>query len=519
MKRTKKVIASMLSVAMIASMAACTVSADASDFDGTLNVGIPGDPADLGPFSTMSVGRMYTLETVYEYLGCFEEMGGDYVGWLASDIEVSDDALTVVVTIYDYITDAAGNNITSSDVKWVFDSAIEANCSIQLGYVDSVDIIDDYTVQFNMNSAIVNGWQNVLSSVPIISQATYEANEDTFAVAPITTSAYTVTDFIAGSTLSLELRDDYWQTDDSLNPVKHNVDAIEFDVIADSSQMAIALETGAIEVAEGMSTSEVERFMEGGESSEGYTTFNALGTMVYSLLFNCSDENGVFAGNDTLRQAIAYAIDVDAILEGILNGGGVKCTTWGGYEADDFNPDWVDSYYEYDVEKAQELLTEAGYSAGELTLRMEFTSDSILSSIGEMIQAYLGAIGVNVELNSVDSGLFDSTKYDDTEWDLLLDTIGGENLALLSKSYNSVDKSYLNISFANDSTLQELAETIVNSSTHTEEICQEWVEYMNEKLYAYGLFNVYSYVATKDFVTDVTFTTRAALYPGDTVIG
>ena len=533
----KKTIAILLALAMMLSMAACGGGASSSAaatsgstaatqgtpaapaaFDGCLNIGIPGDPADLSPFSTMSVGRMYTLESIYEYLAIYEEKDGAFVGQLAKDIDVSDDALTVVVTLYDYIKDAAGNAITADDVVFCYNKAVEANCSISLGYMDSVEKVDDYTVQFNLNNQVVDGWQGVLSGVPIISQTAYEASDDGFLMKPVTTSAYQVTEFITGSTLKLQRRDDYWQTDESLCPIKHNVEAIQFDVIMDSAQMAIALETGTIEIAEGISSTEVERFMEGGEDADNFTVFNTLDNRTYCLLFNCNDDVGVFAGKKELRQAIAYAIDVPGIITAILNGGATQQTTWGSYTADDFDPSWVDSYYDYNLDKAKELMKEAGVAEGELTLRMACTNNKVLSSSLELIQAYLMQIGINTEINVVDAGLFDSIKYDKDEWDLLLDTIGGKNIALLSKSMNSVDKSYLNVCFVNDPKMQSMAETILMTPTHTAENVKEWVEYMNEQMYAYGMFNVFSYVAASNSIESITWTSRACVYPGDVVI-
>lgn len=540
----KKLIAILLVLMMILSLTACKSTTDstsntsststdnsaganpttganttsASDFDGCLNVGIPGDPADLSPFSTMSVGRMYVMETVYEFLGVYKEKNGDFVGQLAKTIDVSDDALTVTVTLYDNITDSAGNKITADDVLFSYNTAIEKKTSVQLGYVDNIEKKDDYTVIFHMNSAIVQGWQAVMSAIPIVSQKAYEANPDGFALNPVTTSAYKVSSFTAGSSLKLDLRDDYWQTDDNALAIQHNVDSIEFDVILDSAQMAIALETGAIDVAEGMATADTARFMEGGEDADNYSVFTTDDTRSYCLLFNCDETQGVFANNKELRQAIAYAIDAQGLLDAVLNGGGVLESTWGGASADDFDPSWVSDYYSYNVDKAKELLKEAGYKEGELTLRLACTNDKTISSSLELIQSYLMAIGINSTINVVDSGLFDTVKYDPSEWDILMDSIGGADVALVSKNLDTTGKSYINVCFVKDDTLQNLVQTIMAVPTHTSENVKKYVDYINDQVYAYGLFNKNSYIVAPKFVDSITFTSRSCIYPGDTVV-
>ena len=75
------------------------------------------------------------------------------------------------------------------------------------------------------------------------------------------------------------------------------------------------------------------------------------------------------------------------------------------------------------------------------------------------------------------------------------------------------DKSYLNVCFVNDPKMQSMAETILMTPTHTAENVKEWVEYMNEQMYAYGMFNVFSYVAASNSIESITWTFRACVYP------
>ena len=62
-----------------------------------------------------------------------------------------------------------------------------------------------------MTQNIVGTFETLLKHTFVISKAAYEASEDGFATSIVSTSPYQVTDFVAGSTLTFELRDDYWQ--------------------------------------------------------------------------------------------------------------------------------------------------------------------------------------------------------------------------------------------------------------------------------------------------------------------
>ncbi|NJO08120.1 MAG: hypothetical protein HC876_22860 [Chloroflexaceae bacterium] len=121
-----------------------------------------------------------------------------------------------------------------------------------------------------------------------------------------------------------------------------------------------------------------------------------------------------------MRQAIAHAIDREAILEGFYSGVGTI--------ADDFLPDglaWARPddivRYEYDPERARELLAEAGYPDGFSTMTLPDGSEAPLElwympvsrpyyptpqPVAEVYATYLADIGIEVELKTEDWGVY-----------------------------------------------------------------------------------------------------------------
>jgi peptide/nickel transport system substrate-binding protein len=104
----------------------------------------------------------------------------------------------------------------------------------------------------------------------------------------------------------------------------------------------------------------------------------------------------------TVRRAIQHAVDVDSILEGAYSNTteksyGIICPGLIGQRQ-------ATTYYQYDPQKARELLAEAGVTGLELTLRTLNVQERMLAA--QIIQANLGAIGISVKVIPLDSGPF-----------------------------------------------------------------------------------------------------------------
>jgi peptide/nickel transport system substrate-binding protein len=104
----------------------------------------------------------------------------------------------------------------------------------------------------------------------------------------------------------------------------------------------------------------------------------------------------------TVRRAIQHAVDVESILQGAYSGTttrsyGIICPGLIGKR---------DStrYYQYDPQKARDLLAEAGITGLDLTLRTLNTQERMLAA--QIIQANLAGIGINVRVLPLDSGPF-----------------------------------------------------------------------------------------------------------------
>jgi peptide/nickel transport system substrate-binding protein len=107
--------------------------------------------------------------------------------------------------------------------------------------------------------------------------------------------------------------------------------------------------------------------------------------------------------NQKLRQAVSCAIDKESIISIVLDGRGKSQTSVLNRGAWSFlDNDKVKGGYTYDVPRAKNLLAEAGYKPGALTVELYSATDDPYKTIAPIIQANLKDIGINVAIKSMD---------------------------------------------------------------------------------------------------------------------
>lgn len=471
-------------------------------------VAIAADPGDLGPFVGMSMGRIAVLNTVYEFL-----IAGD-TNVIAESFEANADGTSAVVTVRNNVKDSAGNAIKAADVAYCYTTAMAAGTLRPLGDVETVTATGDYTVEFKFKKAL-NGKdiEDVIAECPIVSKTAYEASADKFATKPITTSAYVVTQNVPGSTLTLVKNPGYWQTDASLKSpfAATNIEKIVFQVITEASQHSVALETGAVDISGSVAGSDVARFANNPD-------FNW--TIVLDNLTQCLNFNGSKGGPFTsleLRQAVAYAIDNDAVGKAATGENGYAVShTIGNRNFNGYLEKWDSQpYYPVDVTKAKELFAASGATTG-MTARLLCMGDPKTSLVAQVIQSELAAIGITVEINSVEQAVYNTLKYDATAWDLLLDQAAGGDqvyspwlLLYAADRYNGTTSNWFD-----DPQLQTLLAAASAPDGQTEANLDAFVNYDREHVYALGMCSWQNNFVSVKGVTKVFTDARNQIIPG-----
>lgn len=500
-----------------------TAAADWSDHvvDGktVIKVGIESDPGTLDPFTTGSAnGKNATIKScVYQYLGMIQGVGGPLVGELAKAWTQVGPA-TYEIELYDYIRDSAGNAITADDVVFCYTTAKETRAINNAKDIVAIEKIDDYKVKLQLSADQVTIFERIMQSIPVVSQKSYEESGDNMAANLITSGPYKVIEWVPGSSLVIEKVEDYWQTPEiaatDINQ-SANVDRIEFYVTKEASQMSVNLETGNYDMVYNLSSTEAKRFFADGESGAKFNLYTSLNNLTQTMFLNSSAKSPL-GGSKELRQAVLYAIDAQAVMDGASSGYGVVCKTFGSDRLGDFQAQWNDEpYYEYDPDKAMELLKASGVDTGTLSLRIVTNGTTMRNRIAQIVQGYLLAVGIKSEILPYDDTLFNTYKNENDQWDLLLDNCGTSDLLMgMWRTKLSINCCSNGTAFMLQSEeLESLLQAAASVETNSPETVNALHQYVKDGAYVYGLYNNLAFTVTTQVCTDVAFNSTPWMLP------
>jgi peptide/nickel transport system substrate-binding protein len=399
-----------------------------------VKVGCMNTITSVSPFIATNPFHMAVCGQVYMYLAQRPEFGSNKLeGVIAKSWKKVDD-LTYNFTIYDYIYDTAGNHFTASDVAFCIEQSKKGGIS-GANYVKSFAKIDDYNFTLTLTTAAVGTFETVMESIYMVTQKSFEASPDGMATDPVGTTQYVCTKYVGGSEIILEKTDKFWQKK-ALTPKAYqaNVDIIDFVYLTEITQMQLALMQDTIQMAIQVDNSLVPDFK---DSKTLKTVAQPLGINRF-LIFNMS-EKGPFRDNLALRQAVCYAIDNESMKIGSAGGyakipGDVGIPSTIGY-----NSKWQKKdYFAYNPEKAKQLLAQAGYKPGQLSLTLMSNALTVVKSYFEVMASNLQAIGINAKVNAYESTIYGNYQRDVSQgmWDVTLgQTVFGPVYQINSWSY------------------------------------------------------------------------------------
>ena len=331
---------------------------------------------------------------IYEGLYGMDEAKGDYYKLLAEDVAFSDDNLTYTVKLREGVKFQNGDEMKASDVVFSYKRAMEgATLTYLTAPIESVEAVDDYTVDINLKYAF-SPIAHTLFNVKIVSEKEVTEQGEAFGTIPnkAGTGAYYVSEYDVSSGAKLEAFEDYWQGAPS---IKH----IDYRYIADQSAAVVAFENGELDYYDNASLTDWDALKKAaGEENSALIKGNNV--MWMGINYASND----VLGNDLVREAMFYAINKEDInvavcdsLENVTN----------QYMPSEYVPTSPSSgfeTYDYDPDKARELLKEAGYpdgvDAGTILTGGDSTSNNV--KMAQVLQANLAEVGIKVEVKSMD---------------------------------------------------------------------------------------------------------------------
>lgn len=353
----------------------------------------------------------------------------DVMPWLAESYEIVNNT-TWKIKIGDNIKFQNGKILTAKSVKESLERTIELNSRARLTLkIENIEVDENSIVitTTEENPTLINDLCDPFSSIIDVN-----SSED-IDVSPIGTGPFMVEEFNHSGASYFKKNNDYWGGEVKLNSIKVLP-------IGDADTLAMALQSGEIDVAQGLSYSMINLF----ESDSNYKISSVDTSRAILMYFN---ENNDKLSNGNLRKAINMLIDKNLYSNSILNG---QATPAIGVFPSSTNYSLENSYISYDKDMALEILKNEGYidSNNDGILDKDginlsfnlvtYSSRAELSSIAQAIQDDLKNVGIEVKIEISDnitdilsSGNFDLALYSNI-------TSGtGDSLAYLNNVFRS----------------------------------------------------------------------------------
>ncbi|MBU2868405.1 ABC transporter substrate-binding protein [Pacificibacter marinus] len=307
---------------------------------------------------------------------------------LLTDWGFSDDKTKLTMTVREGVKWHNGDDFTPEDVIWSLERAANPDTGNPMQFVWSK--IGNFTVNGNVITADVLSfepalfkWMAFLTAFILPKKYYEEVGTEGFEKAPIGTGPYMVDAFEQGAYVRLKAFADYWGGAPEFETV-----TVKF--VTDAASRVAEIESGNSDVTSNMPYEEYDRLIaKDGLSGEAIPVTD-IGMIFLNDIDVMLDKN--------VRLAAHHAIDKQLIIDRLLRGYGVPLATLEapGYAAYD------DSItFDYDVEKAKELLAASGYSTDNPVTFTIQTTRGFKPKDYEMIQAIVGMwrkVGIEAEI-------------------------------------------------------------------------------------------------------------------------
>ena len=450
-------------------LAGCSAGGSGSGKEQTLTVGLFTEMnGDFSPMYYQTVNDHNVVNLVYQGLLAYDK-DANLVPELAEELPtVSDDGTTMTFKLKKGVKFSDGSKFTSKDVKATFSvmadpsytGRFSSNVDFLNGYseyhdgdakdVSGIETPDDYTVVFHMAKPKIDaestlGIQKICSAKTLKYKKGKTSNVEKNNSNPIGTGPYKLKSFSKTEGASLDRNENFEAKDGEYQISKIMIKK------TDTSTEVKELENGTVDyIPDVIEANKIKSVQKNKSLSvDSYPSDRESFIIFNSYAGACSDV--------VVRKAIGYGFNAQEYIDNYyqIDGMAYKPGTFGNPVSLNNgkmirNEEKVDgvTYYDYDVEKANQILEDAGYTLAEdgyrykdgekLTVRFLANKDKdSLDSLIPVLQKCLNAIGIDFKANTVEFNTVINTVQDDAQTD-------SWDATYLGFSYGSPDDTGIN---------------------------------------------------------------------------
>jgi peptide/nickel transport system substrate-binding protein len=369
---------------------------------GTLTIGMSAGniPYPNTPPNEGYEGFRFVGNNIYDALTAFDLDQADEVPpvipGLAERWELAEDELTWTFYLREGVTFHDGTPFNAEAVKFAFDRITDQDFEYfdanlygasrtYTQEIESYRVIDDYTFEIKTArpfSFFAEDMAHIYMPSPTAVQTHGNAEYINHASG---TGPFKVTRYIDGEVLELEANEDYWGG-------RPKLDNLILRPFPEPSSRLAALLSGDIDWAEVPPPDALAQLYD-----QNYNVL--LHPYPHAIVLPVNHRQAPF-DDLRVRQALQYAIDRESMCESLLNGACIPAYQYVTEESPWYNTE-LGRMYERDLDKARELLAEAGYEDG-LTIRMAYptggSGNMWPGPMMEFMQSNFSEIGVEMEI-------------------------------------------------------------------------------------------------------------------------
>jgi len=369
----------------------------------TLTLALETDPTNIDPRLGTDVNSMRVYQIVCNGL-LKKDPKLNLVPDLAESWENPDNK-TYVFHLRKGVKFHDGSEFTAEDVKYTFetimDPALNSPKASAYNKIQSIDILDPYTVKFTLTETF-SPFLIELTQQIIPKKATEAQPDKKFTNQLIGTGPFKLVEWQHDEQVVLEANPDYFDGAPKLQK-------IVFKTIPDGTVRFLELKQGGVDFVQNALSPDIIPIA---AKTDGLTSVTGDSVVIYYLGFNMEDP---LLKNVKIRQAMAYALDRQAIVDNLLKGQASLAT--GLLSPANWAYEGQVQTYPYDIAKAKALLDEAGYPDPDgdgpqprFKLVYKTSTDPLRIRIGEVFQEQFKKVGIEIsEIQSYEWAKF----YDD----------------------------------------------------------------------------------------------------------
>lgn len=379
----------------------------------SLTIAISADENTLTPFTYVHGSPGFdAMSLIYDTL-FVRAPDNTIIPWMVKEYSVENDSRVYHITLEDGLKWHDGQPLTAEDVKFTFEYVLtqsRTRFSAIGKKVENIEVKNDKEFIITLKETDVNFINNSLTDLRIIPKHIYENEADATAVtSSVGSGMYQLVEYKSGEYYKLEAMEDYFKG----SPKVKN---LNLPIMTDKSSIQQGIIAGQLA---GSTTSVSAAVLDTFNNASEIDILKADGYAPTMLYFNCEREP---FNNAKFRQAISLGIDMDTIIQQVALGHATKGTP--NFIREDLEEAEKGLSYEYNVDKANQILDEIGYhQKNSEGIRLDANGSPLQFSLltysdstnrvraAELISAQLKEIGIDVEVTSMES-----TAVDDKVW-------------------------------------------------------------------------------------------------------